>query len=111
MEENKWEQVSASCRQLVKDNAAKFFDITGGQALAPLTDDFILQLLSTEIKTSEPDKLHDLLFEKYKIQVPVMRHGDKVYLRYSINAFNNQADLDKLATALMEIKSTSNLIA
>ena len=111
MEENKWEQVSASCRQLVKDNAAKFFDITGGQALAPLTDDFILQLLSTEIKTSEPDKLHDLLFEKYKIQVPVMRHGDKVYLRYSINAFNNQADLDKLATALMDIKSTSNLIA
>ena len=111
MEENKWEQVSASCRQLVKDNAAKFFDITGGQALAPLTDDFILQLLSTEIKTSEPDKLHDLLFEKYKIQVPVMRHGDKVYLRYSINAFNNQEDLDKLATALMDIKSTSNLIA
>ena len=46
MEENKWDQVSASCRQLVKDNAAKFFDITGGQALAPLTDDYILQLLS-----------------------------------------------------------------
>ncbi|HOZ67869.1 MAG TPA: aminotransferase class V-fold PLP-dependent enzyme [Chitinophagaceae bacterium] len=110
MEENKWDQVSASCRQLVKDNAAKFFDITGGQALAPLTDDYILQLLSIPIKTSDPDKLHDLLFEKYKIQVPVMQHGDKVYLRYSINAFNFQADLDKLATALKNIQSNSNLI-
>lgn len=88
-----------------------FFGITGGQALAPMTDDFILQLLSTEIKTSEPEKLHDLLFEKYKIQVPVMRHGDNVYLRYSINAFNSQADLDKLTAALENIKSTSNLIA
>ncbi len=111
LEDNKWDQVSASCRQLVKDNAAKFFDITGGQALAPLTDDFIQQLLSTEIKTSEPEKLHDLLFEKYKLQVPVMRHGDKVYLRYSINAFNSQADLDKLAEALINIKTTSNLFA
>ena len=111
MEDNKWDQVSTSCRQLVKDNAAKFFDITGGQALAPLTDDFIQQLLSTEIKTSEPEKLHDLLFEKYKLQVPVMRHGDKVYLRYSINAFNSQADLDKLAEALINIKTTSNLFA
>ena len=67
--------------------------------------------ISTEIKTSEPEKLHDLLFEKYKLQVPVMRHGDKVYLRYSINAFNSQADLDKLAEALINIKTTSNLFA
>lgn len=111
MKENDWDKVAASCRQLVKENAGRFFGITGGQALAPMTDDFILQLLSTEIKTSEPDKLHDLLVEKYKIQVPVMRHGEKVYLRYSINAFNSQGDLDKLAAALEDIKSTSNLIA
>lgn len=111
MKENEWEKVAASCRQLVKDNAAKFFYITGTQALAPLTDDFILQLLSIAINTPEPDKLHALLYEKYKIQVPVMQHGDKVYLRYSINAFNNQEDLDTLAAALIDIKSTSHLIA
>ncbi len=104
MEKHEWDKVSASCRQLVKDNAPALFDITGGQALAPLSDDFILQLLSAEIKTNEPEKLHDLLFDQYRIQVPVMRHGDKVYLRYSINAFNGQADLDTLFTALKDIK-------
>jgi len=46
----------------------------------------------------------------YKIQVPVMRHGDKVYLRYSINAFNKQEDLDKLAEAIKIIKQKTNLI-
>ena len=106
MKEHQWEKVAADCRKLVKDNAATLFEVTGGQALAPLTDDFILQLLSAEIKTSEPEKLHDLLFEKYKIQVPVMRHGDKVYLSYSINAFNEQADLDKLFSAITDIKKT-----
>jgi isopenicillin-N epimerase len=111
MKENDWEKVSASCRQLVKDNAAAFFEVTGGRALAPLTDQFILQLLSAEIKTSEPEKLHELLFEKYKIQIPVMRHGDKVYLRYSINAFNSQEDMNSLFAAIKDIKATTGLLA
>ncbi len=111
MQENEWDKVAATCRQLVKDNAPRFFDITGGQALAPLTDDFILQLISAEVKTPEPEKLHDLLFDTYKIQIPVMRHGDKVYLRFSVNAFNNQKDLDKLFAALQDIKVSTTLIA
>jgi isopenicillin-N epimerase len=39
-----------------------------------------------------------------------MRHGDKVYLRYSINAFNSQQDLDKLFAAIQEIKKETSLI-
>ena len=110
MKQHDWEKVAAGCRQLVKANAATLFEETGGSALAPLTDDFILQLLSAGIKTTEPEKMHDLLLEKYRIQVPVMRHGDKVYLRYSINAFNSQEDLDKLFAALRDIKKTSGLM-
>lgn len=110
MKENEWEKVSAGCRLLVKENAAAFFEASGGSALAPLTDDYILQLLSAEIQTNDPEKLHDTLYEKYKIQIPVMRHGQKVYLRYSINAFNNQQDMDILFAALRDIKKTSNLL-
>ena len=69
-----------------------------------------MQLYSIEIKTQEPEKLHQLLFEKYKIQIPVMRQGDKVFIRYSIQAFNTQEDLDKLANALEDIIATSDLI-
>lgn len=106
MEEYDWKKVAAECRKLVKENAAAFFAITGGKALAPLTDDFIAQILSAEIKTNDPEKLHDLLFEKYKIQVPVMRHGEKIYMRYSINAFNGQEDLNKLFFAIEDIKKS-----
>lgn len=110
MKENNWDKVAADCRQLVKDNAGAFFSITGGAALAPLTDDFILQLLSTAIKTSEPEKLHDWFIEKYHIQIPVMRHDNKVYLRYSLNAFNSQEDMDKLFSAVTDIKKTTSLL-
>ncbi len=110
MNQHSWEQVATECRQLVQANTTAFCKLLGSAPLAPVTDDFILQLFSAEIKTTEPEKLHNHFFDAYKIQIPVMRHGDKVYLRYSINAFNSQQDLDKLFAAIQEIKKKSTLI-
>ena len=110
MKEHNWEQVATGCRQLVQANAAAFCELLDATPLAPVTDDFIVQLFSARIKTTEPEKLHRHFFDNYKIEIPVMRHGDKVYLRYSINAFNSQQDLDKLFAAIKEIKKETNLI-
>lgn len=110
MSDHNWEEVAADCRRLVQNNAPRLCELLGSTALAPINDDFILQLFSAEIKTPEPEKLHRHFFDNYKIEIPVMRHGDKVYLRYSINAFNSQDDLDKLFAAISEIKKDSSLI-
>ena len=110
MKEHNWEKVAANCRKLVQENAFAFCKLLGTEPLAPVNDNFILQLFSAEIKTNEPEKLHDYFFEKYKIQIPVMRQGNKIYLRYSINAFNSQQDLDKLFMAIRDIKKTTSLI-
>lgn len=110
MKEHHWETVAAESRKLVQENAPVLCQLLGASPLAPINDNFILQLFAAEIKTSQPEKLHDHFFEQYKIQIPVMRHGNKVYLRYSINAFNSQQDLDKLFAAIKEIKSTTSLI-
>ena len=110
MEQHNWEQVAASCRQLVQANAFALCELLGATPLAPVTDDFILQLFSAPIKTREPEKLQRHFFDMYKIEIPVMRHEDKVYLRYSINAFNSQQDLDKLFAAIKEIKKETTLI-
>jgi len=110
MKDHNWEKVAADCRKLVQQNAVTLCNLLGSEPLAPVNDHFILQLFSAEIKTTEPEVLHNLFFEKYKIQIPVMRHTDKVYLRYSINAFNSQEDLDKLYDAIKDIKATTTLI-
>jgi isopenicillin-N epimerase len=110
MKEHNWEQVAADCRQLVQANAPALCALLSAAPLAPVTDDFVLQLFSAPIKTTEPEKLHRHFFDQYKIEIPVMRHGDKVYLRYSINGFNSQQDLDKLFAAIQEIKKETTLI-
>lgn len=110
MQQHNWDAVAAACRQLTQHNANTICTLLNATALAPITDDFIAQLYSTEIKTNEPEKLKSVLFNDYAIEIPVMPHGDKVYLRYSINAFNKQEDLDKLFDALKSIRQKTNLI-
>ena len=110
METHNWPMIASDCRKLVQANAPAFCELLEARPLAPVHDDFILQLFSAEIKTNEPEKLHRHFLDNYKIEIPVMRHGDKVYLRYSINAFNSQKDLDTLFSAVKEIKNKTDLI-
>jgi isopenicillin-N epimerase len=103
MAENNWKEVSANCRKMVQENALEICSILNTEPLSPINDQFIGQMFSSEIQTNNPVELHDLLFQKYKIQIPIMPQDDKVYIRYSINAFNTQEDLVHLFRALKEI--------
>jgi isopenicillin-N epimerase len=111
MKEHNWTEVAAQCRQLVQKNAQRFCDLLSTSPLCPVNDEFLGQMFSIPIKTSQPEKLQRHLFEKYKIEIPVMRQDQSVYIRYSINAFNSQNDLDKLYSALEEILKEGELLS
>ena len=104
-----WNSVSMNCKKQVLENAPKLFDFLKTTALAPLNKDFFGQICSTKIHTTEPEKLQRLLFEKYKIEIPVMRHGKGCYIRFSFQAFNESSEIDYLIQSLSEIKKETNL--
>lgn len=110
IKENNWEQVALACRELARANYIRFCNLLGSYPLCPLNDDFLGQMCSVPIKTREPEKLQRYLFENYKIEVPVMRQDNFVFLRYSIHVFNTQNDLDILYKALQEIISQTDLL-
>lgn len=101
---------SAEAKALVLENYPRFCALLNSKPLAPLSTEFFGQMASIPVRTSKPQELKDLLYATYKIQVPVMLLNDNVYLRYSINAYNSQADLDTLYNALQEIIQTTDLI-
>ena len=103
MKENNWDEVSSQCRQVVLKNAMRFCNLLGTEPLLPLDDFFVRQLFSIPVRTKEPEQLKARLFNEYKIEIPVMRHGDRVFIRYSIQAFNQPEDLDRLEEALKEL--------
>lgn len=110
LQENNWKQKAAEAKALVLRNYPRFCDLLHSQPIAPLSIEFLGQMASVPIQTTKPQELKDLLYDKYKIQVPIMLLNEKVYLRYSINAYNSQADLDVLYKALEEVIQTTDLI-
>jgi isopenicillin-N epimerase len=110
LESNNWKQVSANSKQIVLDNYQKFCDLVGTNPICPVTSEFLGQMASIPIRTTKPLELKEVLYTKYKIQIPVMPLNDKIYIRYSINAYNSQEDLDILYKALKEIIATTDLI-
>ena len=110
LETNNWEQVSNDCKKIVRDNYQRFCDLVSTKPICPITDEFLGLMASIPVKTSKPMELKELLYTKYNIQIPVMPLNGNVYIRYSINAYNSQEDLDVLYKALKEIIETTDLI-
>ena len=108
--ENDWKSKAIESRKLVFDNYKRFCDLLHTQPICPITDEFLGQMASIPIKTSNPVELKDLLFYKYKIEIPVMPLNGNYFLRYSMNAYNSQEDLDILYLALQYIIATTDLI-
>ncbi|MES2812619.1 MAG: aminotransferase class V-fold PLP-dependent enzyme [Bacteroidota bacterium] len=110
LSENNWEEKSKYCKQMVLGNYQRFCDLLNTEPICPITEEFLGQMASVPINTSKPTELKELLYDKYKIQIPVMPLNGNIYLRYSINAYNSQEDLDILYSALQDIMATTDLI-
>lgn len=108
--EHNWLKRSAECREMAHSNYQRFCDLLGSNPLCPITDEFLGQMCSIPVKTKEPEKLKQLLFEKYQIEIPVMQQDGHIFIRYSIQVFNTQQDLDHLFSALTEIIHQTKLI-
>ena len=109
MAENDWIAVHNECHDMVLANAQRFYDLLESKPISPLTSEWIGQMISIPIKTKEPEILQRTLFTEYKIEIPIMRQENDVYMRYSINAFNTIENLDTLYNALSELKKQNRI--
>jgi isopenicillin-N epimerase len=102
MQEQDWPSHAASCRSLAQSQVTRFTALLNTSPLALITDEFFGQMASIEVPTTEPEKMKNDLYHRYKIEIPVMRQGSKNYIRYSIQVFNTIDDLDHLYQSLEE---------
>ena len=101
VKENNWESVRKKCHDLVIDTQNQLLNYFDIEPLCP--DSWLGQMASIQIPFKEPESLKNILLEKYKIQVPVFEWEGKVYLRFSVQAYNTCAELDCLIKAVKEI--------
>lgn len=104
LQQNNWEKVSQNCKKMVLENYENFCNLLNTKPICPVSNQFLGQMASIPIQTQKPYELKAILIEKHKIQVPIMPLNGNWYLRYSINGYNTQADLDILFQALHQLK-------
>lgn len=110
LEDNNWKEKSKVGKKLVLDNYQVFCDLLNAEPICPISEEFLGQMASIPIRTDKPTELKELLFTKYRIQIPIMFLNGNTYLRYSINAYNSQEDLDILRKALLDIKENTDIL-
>jgi isopenicillin-N epimerase len=110
-EEYNWVEVSKNCRKISLENGSRFCSLAESEPLAPVTEDFYGQLFSIPIQVSNPLEFQKKLFKDYKIEIPVAVQNDSTYLRYSIQAFNTQDELDYLYNSLIDLKNKGYLLS
>lgn len=110
LQENNWETRAAACRELILRNYPIVCDLLGTKPVCPVHPDFLGQMCSIPVNTDQPVALKELLYRKYKIEIPVMVDRKYTYIRISMQAYNSQADIDALIAALTEIKAETEFI-
>jgi len=70
LKENHWDQKAAQSKQMILEHYGKFCDLVGSTPICPITSEFLGQMCSIPIKTSQPTALKETLFQKYKSKFP-----------------------------------------
>ena len=104
MEQNNWWSVADRCKEMLRKNYPVLCELFNAQPICPVSEDFLGQIASLPLPINDPAPLKKILFEKYKIEIPVFKLRDQVYLRLSTQAYVSQEDIDALIAALKEIK-------
>lgn len=108
--ENDWESATANARAISVANYERFAAAANGEMTCPASESFLGQMCSLRIPCKQFAQLGALLYSKYGIEIPVFEHGKDVYIRYSVQPYNSQNELDSLFSALEEIKKGTNLL-
>jgi len=91
-ESNDWPSVRGHCHALLES----FRDASG---LEPLADRFA-QMLGFRLPVEDGAAFRQRLYERHRIEIPVVAVKGAWAMRVSVQAYNNEADLDALRAAV-----------
>ena len=97
-ERHDWPAWRARCHELACATRRRVDARNGLGSIAPDAD--FAQMVPIGVTTEDAEGLRRWLFAQHRIEVPVTRHGARCFVRLSVQAYNTQAELDRLVGAL-----------
>jgi len=101
---HRWGSVQARCHAL----AARLRDgllRTGGRAVSPDSDRWYAQMVSVRLPVADAEAFQRRLYERFRIEIPVLSWNGKTLMRASVQAYNSAADVRALLDATAALLS------
>ena len=104
-----WNDISAECKKMILDFRN---EILSSFDIEPLLEDeptqWLGQMYSFDIPNpiDEYMRIKSQLIHEYNIEIPVFMWNEKLYIRISLNGYNNEDDLHRLLAVLPKIISS-----
>jgi isopenicillin-N epimerase len=110
-----WEAVRAGCHQLAVDTVRGICERTGLEPISPLTPEWIGQMAVAPLPTASPagetELLHNALYERYRIEIPLIDWNQRRLARVSIQAYNTPTDVQALQKGLEALGALETLVS
>ena len=92
-----WPRLRERCHQLALEAQQTLLRRHGLQPISG-PDDWV-QMVAIPVPAQDPERLRQRLFEESRIEIPVTTHGDRVFVRLSVQAYNTPEDIARLLAA------------
>lgn len=96
-----WGEVRKRCHRLAEAALAAACELS--RLPPPCTGADFAQMVCLPVRPQDPEALRRTLFERHRVEVPVTTHGDRVFVRISVQGYNTPEDVDRLLQALQAL--------
>jgi len=99
-EEHDWPAVRDACHDLLISARQRLGAMFGLDQLTPDGREWFVQMALAPVAPCDAGELHRRLYEEYRVEIPVIRCGERVFVRISLQGYNSPQDIDRLLEGL-----------
>lgn len=102
--EHNWRSVRAECHQMAADLRKWITNLTSLEPLYPDSLDWYRQMGTVPLPSYvDITDMKSNLYDRYRIEVPIIQWKDKKLIRFSLQGYNTNKDIIALESALKEL--------
>lgn len=98
--ENNWPAVRAACHALAVQTRDRINEMTGLESVCPDSTTWFSQMFIARLPNATAEKLREVLWPEFKIEVPLPQWNDEAFIRVSVQAYNTPEDMERLLGAI-----------
>jgi isopenicillin-N epimerase len=99
-----WPAVRDRCHALAREARARLIEIPGVRPIHPDDPAWYAQMVAVELpEGTDAWAMKDRLYDKYRIEIPMIVWDGRPLIRASVQGYNGQADIDALLGAVGEV--------